>query len=707
MDKIFICDISHTSQRITSEYVPYAVGCIKSYFHEYGKNDAEVQLFKYPEKFAAEFMRQKPTMVGFSNYLWNLDLSYTFAEAIKRVAPDTLIVMGGRNYPLEAHRQEKWLKTYPAVDVYITGNGEEPFQKVADLWLETHSIETVKRIEIDGVHSYVDGKLHKTVDSMAKDGYDQEPRVKDLTLTPSPYLKGYLDEFLVDPQLNPLIESNRGCPFACTFCADGVATHNRIYKSNPERVEAELTYIAELYKGKYLLIADDNFGMYPEDVEFAKIIAKIQDKYDFPHHLQVCAGKNNQPNIIKCSEILKGLLRLGASIQSMDDEVLKNIKRSNISYQTLLDVSLQVSDTEASSYSEIILSLPGDSKEKYFSTLDKVVDSGMNQLRLLTLMILDGSELGTDDHINKFHIKTRFRAGHRSFGCYEFNGEKLPSVEIEEVCVENEALPFEDYVECRRYSLTITVFYSDRIMHEVTQFVKNMGFQVSQWLHNVHDHYDKFPKKLAKIYDQFTYETIHELAESREDFERWVKDNPEVLESYINGDRGNNVLFNTQAQAHLEAMEELHEVAFKCAAEFTKIDQHENKDLLKKYLKELQRYSLLKRQNFTEVDTDYVEDFSFDFVELESNFFKKLPTGESPTTIRFYYKQWQKDYFEDTFRRQGMTIQAMGKIYSRTRVKSFQRVVARESEWDDVKWRTKTVTKEIPAEVVAAHEELA
>tara|TARA_B100001123_G_scaffold307897_1_gene344033 strand:- start:7532 stop:9643 length:2112 start_codon:yes stop_codon:yes gene_type:complete len=702
MEKIFLCDISHTSQRITSEYVPYAIGCIKSYFHEYGKNDAEVQLFKYPGKFADEFMRQKPTMVGFSNYLWNLDLSYTFAKAIKRAAPDTLIVMGGRNYPLEAHRQEKWLKEHPAVDVYITGNGEEPFQKVADIWLETHSIENVKRTEIDGVHSYVDGKLHKTADSMGKDGYDQEPRVKDLTITPSPYLKGYLDEFLVDPQLNPLIESNRGCPFACTFCADGVATHNRIYKSNPERIEAELTYIAELYKGKYLLIADDNFGMFPEDAQFAEIIAKIQDKYDFPQHLQVCAGKNNQPNIIKCSDILKGLLRFGASIQSMDDDVLKNVKRSNISYDTLLNVSLRVSDTEASSYSEIILSLPGDSKEKHYSTINKVVDAEMNQLRLLTLIILDGSELATDDHINKFNIKTRFRAVHRSFGCYEFNGEKLPSVEIEEVCVENESLPFEDYIECRRYALTITAFYNDKIMHEVTQFVRNMGYQVSQWLHFIHGYHDKFPKKLSEIYDQFTYETINELADSKEDLERWVKDNPEVLESYINGDRGNNVLFNTQAKIHLGAMEELYEVAFKCAAEFTKVDQHENRDMLKKYLKELQRYSLLKRQNFMEVDKDYIEDFSFDFVELESNFFKKLPTEESPTTIHFYFKQWQKDYFEDTFRRQGVTIQAMGKIYSRARVKSFQREVARESEWDDVKWRAKTVTKEIYDNVIVA-----
>ena len=488
------------------------------------------------------------------------------------------------------------------------------------------------------------------------------------------------------------MESNRGCPFQCTFCADGISAQNKIYKTNPKRFEDELTYIAERYKGKYLLIADDNFGMYPEDVEISKIIARCRGKYDFPHHLQVCAGKNNQARIIECSDILKGTLRLGASIQSMDDEVLKNVKRSNISYQKLIDVSMRVSDTEASSYSEVILSLPGDSKEKHYSTIDKVVDAGINQVRLLTLIILDGSELGTDSEIEKFNIKTRYRAVHRSFGNYEIDGDVLPSVEIEEVCVENESLPFEDYIECRRFALTVTIFYCDKIMFELTQFIKNMGFKVSEWLHYVHEDYVRFPEKLSEIYDQFTKETIEELAESKEDFERWIKYEPGIMDDYINGDRGNNVLFNTQARVHLEAIEQLHEVAFRCAAEFTKVDQHKDSARLLKYLKELERYALSKRKNFTDVHNTYAEDFSFNFIALELENFKNLPAEESPTTARFYYEQWQKDYFEDTIRRHGESIQSMGKIYSRIRIKSLQRVVARESQWDDVKWRAKAVS---------------
>ena len=94
-----------------------------------------------------------------------------------------------------------------------------------------------------------------------------------------------------------------------------------------------------------------------------------------------------------------------------------------------------------------------------------------------------------------------------------------------------------------------------------------------------------------------------------------------------------------------------------------------------------------------DVNSTYAEDFSFDFVALESENFKSLPAEECPAKVRFYYQQWQKDYFEDTIRRHGESIQAMGKIYSRTRIKSLQRVVARESQWDDVKWRAKAVSR--------------
>ena len=93
------------------------------------------------------------------------------------------------------------------------------------------------------------------------------------------------------------------------------------------------------------------------------------------------------------------------------------------------------------------------------------------------------------------------------------------------------------------------------------------------------------------------------------------------------------------------------------------------------------------------MDVHSAEEFDFDFINLEFEDFKILPTEVLPSTVRFYYKKWQKDYFEDTIQRHGESIQSMGKIFSRIRIKSLQRVVARESQWDDVTWRSKAVSR--------------
>ena len=140
-DLFFLCDLTHTGQVINSDVVPYPLGCIKSHFLARSQYDVQVELFKYPHRLSEEFRRQSPSLVGFSNYSWNSDLAYSFAKAIKRTAPDTLIVFGGPNYPLERHRQQQWLSEHPDVDVYLVGEAEEPFVGVAETWLEKRSID--------------------------------------------------------------------------------------------------------------------------------------------------------------------------------------------------------------------------------------------------------------------------------------------------------------------------------------------------------------------------------------------------------------------------------------------------------------------------------------------------------------------------------------------------------------------------------------
>jgi radical SAM superfamily enzyme YgiQ (UPF0313 family) len=669
METFFLCDLTHRSVGVCSEMVPYPIGCIKSYFHEFSPTPADVLLFKYPERFIESFLQRRPSIVAFSNYMWNLDLDCVMAHAVKSIAPDTLVVSGGPNYPLEAGRQERWLRERPMIDVYLVGEGERPFAELAELWLQTHSIEAVKRGDVCGLHALVDGRLRKTTRTRS-DGYDDAPRISDLNQTPSPYLKGYLDEFLTDPALVPLMECNRGCPFGCTFCVDGIGSRSKVNKVSVARLEAELTYIAQRHGGKYLFIADTNFGMYKEDVEFCRIMADVKERYHYPLYLQVSTGKNQKARAIECAELLKGSLRFSAAVQSLDEQVLLNIKRSNISYPQLIDAAAQVAQIDGNTYSDVILALPGDSRARHMHTVCTLIDGGLQQIRNHTLVILDGSELGTDQQRETFRIATRYRVIPRGFGVYRFGEHELRSAEIEEVCVENETLSFDDYIECRRFALTTILFHNDSIFSELSPLLRLSGCQVSDWLRHLHAGADAFPSRLKAIYDRFTAETITELAATREELECSIR-TPGVIEEYVAGERGNNVLYGNQTRAYLTCMSDVTAVAYAAASEL--LQREGALELLPGYLAELERYAHARRRELLEFDSSFEETFDFDIVALEERHFDHFPEHRQPTVVRFYYDDWQKEFFDDQLRRYGRDAQAWTKMFSRAPIKKMFR----------------------------------
>ena len=525
--KLFLCDLTHDQQILNSDVMPAAIGSIAAYVQQ--ELGITARLFKYPEKLSAALETEMPDVIGFSNYIWNFRLSYAFAERIRELSPGTFVVFGGPNFPIEKDKQEYFLAHHPAINMVVEHEGELIFSE----FLGGNGFDLMDRLN-RGLPLRIWAADHRA----------------DLATLPSPYLTGFMDEFF-DGRLIPILQTNRGCPFSCTFCVEGMPYYSKVNRRPREVIDAEIDYIGRKIKQvggrKDVYIADSNFGMYREDLETCQAIARSMDEHGWPEYINTTTGKNQKARVLEAAKLVRGALRLSGSVQSLDKDVLKNINRSNINEAEILDLALKAAELGANSYSEIILGLPGDTREKHLQSLRTIVDAGFQNVYTWQLMLLPGSELDTQPQRDQFGLQTRFRVLPRCFGKFQVRGKEVRAAEIEEVCVSSNTLNFDDYLYCRRIHLVIAIFYNDGLMGPFLKLLRMKNKSVFTWLFTIEAIGNS-------LFDDFGADTITELYSDRQGL---ALEAAAEIQDYVDGTKGNNLIFTYRVRAlrdHLQDM---------------------------------------------------------------------------------------------------------------------------------------------------------
>jgi len=543
--KIWLADLTYTQMQISAELVPYAIGCLSAYAEAHLKLSEPVQLFKYPEKLISALENESPPdIIGFSNYIWNSTLSSTFGSIIKKICPETIVIFGGPNYPVSKIGRESFLKKRKEIDFYITFEGEITLVRLIEALHEfDDNVEKVKNLALPSVHC-----INKEGSAILPDA---SPRIKNLSGFPSPYLNGKLDDFF-DGKLLPIIQLHRGCPFSCTYCVEGDNHFSKVHSNGLEKVTEEIEYIANKVRSQEKLegrrdlnIADSNFGMYPDDVRLAEAIGRIKKDSKFPEYINVATGKNNKKRVLETAKQLKGSLRLAGSVQTLDPNVLSNIKRQNISTEALLELAIEATEMDANSYSEVILGLPGETKKSHYDSLSALIEMRFKRVMPYQLMLLPGSEIAFGSVKEKFGMISRYRALPRAFGKFQLGEHPLKSFEIEEICVATNTLNFQDYLDCRKVHLMIGIFYNDSVFSALLKFLKLIDIPIFSWLELLSEAASE--GELGKPVSEFMCETKNELWRDKKELAEFLLQ-PGVIERYIDGEMGYNLMFTYKSK---------------------------------------------------------------------------------------------------------------------------------------------------------------
>jgi len=573
--KIFLGDLTYTTVTIATEALPINIGYIASYCTKRFGNKVDIKLFKYIEELEKAINESPPDILGLSNYVWSQNVSNEMFKLFTKKNPDGLKIWGGPNFPIDMPSQKKFFENFKDVDVYIPTDGEIGFSNLVEKALQVNTKEMRSKVlqePIDGcMIKNPDGDLLYTIEGT---------RIRNLDEIPSPYLTGILDHFF-DDKLVPMLQTNRGCPFLCTFCTDGRESVNQVNRFGKQRVKDELGYIAKHVKENIhsLYISDLNFGMLPGDLETCDSIVEIQKKYNYPEKINATTGKNNQERIIESIKSLNGTMLMSMSVQSMDEQVLTNIKRANISAEKMVELSPTIHEYGVNTSGEIIMGMPGQSYASVLDTIRQLIYGKVDDIIIHACMMLPGSEMATPAERSKWELETKFRILPMDFTVLD-NGKKI--CEIDEIVVGSKDMTFDDYLALRMIAFTLSIVNRATLFEPLLKFLKQQKIDVSKLFFKMVEERKSSPKSVVSMYDRFNKVTIDELYDSPEEIISLIQKDEEY-QKLIEGRGAINVIKYHGAAVLSECMDEWTEYALSIANDLLRKDVTWNEEIEKQF----------------------------------------------------------------------------------------------------------------------------
>ncbi len=663
-----MCDLTHDTIVLVSDTIPINIGFIGAYAKKIHGDDVEISLFKYPQAALDAIRATPPDVLALSNYSWNSKLSERVARFAKQCDPRVITVQGGTNFPHRAAEQLSFVLSRPATDIFVELEGEASFAELLHRVLaERDGGAGVLQNAVPGCVFVTPESRHSETPVLVKG--DLPPRIKNLDEIPSPYLNGMLDHFF-DGRLTPFLETNRGCPFKCTFCHTGADYFQKIHNFSLERITEEIAYVGPRAAALGIVnlhLADTNFGMYPRDRAICEALLESQQRTGWPRQVMATTGKNNKERVIDITTIMGNVFSVNMSVQSMDHDVLVNIKRDNIRLDTYTQINKHLNEQGRSTKGELIIGLPGETKDSFVRGLEAIIAAGVSSVCMYSLMLLHGTEFKDPEYRQQFRIQGKHRIVPLNFG--EYAGERV--FDIEEMAYATSSMTFDDYLWLRGLCLVVEIMHNNRPFDELIQYGVGLGLTRFQLLQRAYESIDRAPVAVREIVQHFMHETSAELWDSEEELEAAYRQD-ETYARLRKGEVGSNLIYKYKAKSLAFCNEEWAQFL---GAMLTEVAEEQlagnaaGQDAARHEVAALTEYVKAKLAGVLDVDADIAPRMVNARYDIPAWLREggSLATHQMPEPVVYVF-EYTKDQLaerKDYFQRYGTDVNALSKIVTR------------------------------------------
>ena len=319
----------------------------------------EFEIKQRPLEIASEILALRPKIVGLGVYIWNVALIGEVVAILKRVSPQTVLILGGPevSHETDAHPVTEW------TDHVITGEADLKFAEVCRTLL---------------------------------DGNSPLPKVIPAGLPPLekvqfPY-DCYSDEDIAHRVI--YVEASRGCPFTCEFCLSSLDTPVRAFDLDRflGALEGLLKRGARVFK-----FVDRTFNL---NLRTSRAILEFfleRWREGMFVHFEMVPDRMPESLLELLSRFPPGGVQLEVGIQTFDEATAQNISRRQNYAKLEHNIRFLRAQTGVHIHADLIAGLPGETLESFGHGFDRLLAMEPQEIQVGILKRLRGTPIVRHD----------------------------------------------------------------------------------------------------------------------------------------------------------------------------------------------------------------------------------------------------------------------------------------------------------------------
>ncbi len=315
----------------------------------------EYTINQHVDDVADDIIGRKPDILGFSCYIWNIEMVRKLASTIKLVLPDCRIVLGG---PEVSYQQAGNRGDMPYVDAVVSGEGEEAFMRLLTAW-------------------------------DAGEAYEDKPG-QGMDMADVPFVYESLDAFE-----NRIIyyETSRGCPYNCQYCLSSIEKGVRFRPL--ELVFKELQWFLD-NRAMQVKFVDRTFNARKSHAMAIWNYLIDHDNGVTNFHFEITGDILDDEMADRLSEARSGLFQFEIGVQSTNEKTIVDVQRK-VDFNRLAKWVLRLKEAgNIHLHLDLIAGLPYETYEAFSRSFNDVMALEPEKLQLGFLKVLKGSGMETD-----------------------------------------------------------------------------------------------------------------------------------------------------------------------------------------------------------------------------------------------------------------------------------------------------------------------